>query len=202
MNIHSKYSPVLLSITGIVILLLLFGWLYIENEKENFTYTISQINSNCDKLLQSDSYRKKELNYNGKNISYIVTDTSTMSELKGLVDDNKLILFFAESSNLANEIENLSGDMQKFKQNIILLIRSDNKRFSSIFKNNNKIEYPCLHIQTDKNSPSAGLPPIYFILEKETLRINSSFIPQRDKTKETGSYYEKIIADYFTKTGL
>ena len=200
MNTNSKYSPALLTITGFVILFLIFGWLYIENEKEDHRYTISQINNKSDKLLQSDSYRKQELHYNGKLVSHLISDSNTVMELKSMVDNNKLIMFLHEyMPNTDMEIENLSENMQKYKDDIILFVKSDTKRNVSIFKNNKKLEYPCVHIRTNEDSSYIKKTPlIYFILEKETLRINASFIPNSEKKEETIRYYEKITADYFT----
>ena len=200
MNTNSKYVPILLTITGFVILFLIFGWLYIENEKESHDYTISQVNKEGDKLLQSDSYRKQELHYNGKLISHLISDSIAVSELKNMVDNNKLIMFLHEYMlNTDMELDNLSENMQMYKDDIILFVKSDTKRNVSIFKNNKKLEYPCIHIKTNEDSSYIKKTPlIYFILEKETLRINASFIPHSDKKDETIRYFEKIIADYFT----
>ena len=201
MNINSKYIPALLTITGVAILILIFGWLYIENEKENHRYTISQINYKNDKLLQSDSYRKQELHYNGKLITHLISDSITLLELRSMVNNNKLVMFFHENMlNTDMELDSLSKNMEKFKDDIILFVKSDTKRHVAVFKNNKKLEYPCIHIQTTRDSSYINRTPlIYFVLEKETLRINASFIPNSEKMEETLSYYEKIIADYFTK---
>ena len=202
MKTNSKYFSALLIIIGIVIQFLIYGWFYIENEKEDHNNTISQINKKYENLQQNDLYRKLELQYNGKNISHFISDSNTVSELKNMIDNHKVILIVHEdryNTETDIELENLSNNMQKFKGDIILLIKSHNKRFVSIFKQSKKIEYPCFHLQTNRDLSFVNIPVIYFMLEKETLRINASFIPHSDKKEETISYYEKIIADYYTK---
>jgi hypothetical protein len=110
-------------------------------------------------------------------------------------------LFFSESNceecvNSAilqlNEQKDLIGS-----DKIIILINALSKRYVSQYKINNQLKYPVFEIATNQEFFSPSSFPIFFMIEKETLRINSAYIPLKENPKGTKDYFNKIAKDYF-----
>jgi hypothetical protein len=76
------------------------------------------------------------------------------------------------------------------------MINATGKRYVSQYKSQTSLEYPIWEITTNFNSLISP-PPFFFVVEKESLRINSAYIPQKEKPEEISRYLDKIIADYF-----
>lgn len=166
-----KISSFLIVVIGVLIASFSFGYTYLKNEKEKYSYLIAQINENCNELYSSDMYRKQELYYNGKVLSWVVRvpDAIVSEELDKSLNEDKLVLLFSESTCsqcVEAELKNINRKMKQLRGKVIIIIKSDNKRYVSQFRINNKLEYPCFRSLNTNDSLMIDMPPFYFVVEK------------------------------------
>jgi hypothetical protein len=155
-------------------------------------------------LTVERKYREAEFSLNGKKI----TKEFTLSDGKGngiewdkITDKNTLVLFFSESAcdmcvNLEISRLNEKADLV-VSDNTIILITALNNRYVAQYKSNNASKYPIYEIRTIKNDYPLPSGPLYFVIEKESGRINSAFFPSKYNPSQTDKYLANITENYF-----
>jgi hypothetical protein len=178
----------------------------ILNNKRKETARLSsekeQLVNEKENLLPVQTFRQGEIFFNGKDFSKEASLTDGKGnniELGEIMDNNKLVFYFAESSCdmcVDMEIARLNENADLIvAENTVILISATNKRYVTQYKTNNKLQFPVYEIQSANNDfPSI---PFYFIIDKESGRINSSFFPSKYTPDETDKYLNKITEDYF-----
>ena len=161
------------------------------------------IDEKDDYMLQQQ-YRHLELALNGTEIDKTIVlsdEKGNLLKVSDILNTTKLVLFFSESncSECVNvEISNLRGmDSIIDFNDVLIMVKSISKRYVNQYRIINKLEYPIYEI---KESPEGLFPeftPLFFIIEKETFRINSVFAPSKYNIDLTTSYFKKIEKKYF-----
>jgi hypothetical protein len=77
------------------------------------------------------------------------------------------------------------------------MISALSKRYVSWYKINNQLMYPVFEISTIREELFPASYPLFFIIEKETMRINSIYAPLKENPMGTKDYLSKIARDYF-----
>jgi hypothetical protein len=163
-----------------------------------------QLANTPEDLAFEQKAREMELFFNGKDI----TKKTILSDGKGnniewdeITDNkNKLILYFSEGTCdicLNTEISRLNEKADLVvSDNTIILVSAISKRYVAQYKNDNKLKFPVFEI---KSSGEKILPPdlFYFVIEKESKRINSAFFSSKYKPAEADRYLNDITGKYF-----
>jgi hypothetical protein len=174
----------------------------LTNEKEQLTNEKEQLTNEKDDLLTVRTFRNEEILFNGKNLNkeMLITDGKGNNvKWNEIIDNNKLIFYFSETSCdvcVDTEIARLNEKADLIvSDNTIILIYAVSKRYVAQYKNNNKLKFPVYEIKSGKND----LPtlPLYFVIDKESKRINSSFFPSKYTPDETDKYLDDVTEDYF-----
>jgi hypothetical protein len=193
---------VLVSILFVVLVILV---ILLNNEIEKTSRLSSeneQLANEKENMLAVKVFREEEILFNGKEFSKeaSLTDGKGNSiELSEIMNNNKLVLYFSENScNMCVDMEitrlNEKADLI-VSDNTIILISATSKRYVAQYKHNNKLKFPVYEIQSKKKDFPAF--PFYFIIDKESKRINSSFFPSKYTPDETDKYLNKMTEDYF-----
>jgi hypothetical protein len=189
---------VFLSIAGIALGILLY------KEKINSKQYLSlykEFLSKNDDPATKENYREFEIQLNGKDLSKnieISDGKGNSVDLAHLFDQDKLILFFSDKhcDECVNAETEKLNQLSDYKH-IVVLISATNKRYVSQYKSNRQLKYPVYEIKTNEETFSSMSSPFYFVIESKTMRINSTFVPQKHQPEETKRYLSKIIRDYF-----
>jgi hypothetical protein len=194
----------LISILVVALVTLIF---LLYNEKLKMTQLLDiqrQSSNTTEESVFEQKSREMELFFNGQDI----TKKAILSDGKGnsiewdeITDNkNKLILYFSEGTCdlcLNAEISRLNENADLVvSDNAIILISAISKRYVAQYKNDNKLKFPVFEI---KSSGEKILPPglFYFVIEKESKRINSAFFPSKYKPAEADRYLNDITGKYF-----
>jgi hypothetical protein len=176
-----------------------------KNEKINsLTSEKEQLVNEKENLLVARNFRNAEILFNGKELSkdtYISDGKGNSIEWNEITDNNTLVFYFSETSCdmcVDIEIARLNEKTESVvSNNTIILISAISKRYVAQYKNNNnKLQFPVYEIKSGKEDFLPSLP-FYFIIDKESKRINSSFFPSKYTPDETDKYLSKIAEDYF-----
>jgi hypothetical protein len=171
-------------------------------EKEQLSTEKEQLLKEKENLLSASAFRNGEILFNGKDLNKetSITDGKGNSvELSEIINGNKLVFYFSESScDMCVNIEiarlNEKTDLI-ISDNTIILINATYKRYVAQYKNNNNLRFPVYEIISKKEDlPSI---PLYFVIDKASKRINSAFFPSKYTQDETDKYLAKIAEDYF-----
>lgn len=195
----------------IFILALINTYITIRNKYTNNTIKnelVSLNKENIDLKIDLDITKKNrnyESNFNGKELDkdLIVYDINNNKiKLGDIVNENKLILRYS-NLNCNTCIEEQIKNINKYQdsigiQKIILLTTYQNTVYMDRFRKINKVKIKIYNLgeMLDKEINDIGFP-YFFVLEENTMRINCTFIPQKDKNDLTNSYIENIQKKYF-----
>jgi hypothetical protein len=154
-------------------------------------------------LSVKNTYRSIEVYLNGKNFQReveISDGRGNRLELSQLIDKDKLVLCFSENSCdecVEAELDKLNKKNQLAgSENVIILINASDKRYVHQYQTNHQ-KYPVYEMKTNQAQLSSIIAPFFFILEKETMRVNAAFVPLKHQPEETDKYLNKVINDYF-----
>jgi hypothetical protein len=146
-------------------------------------------------------YRNFEIDLNGKDLNNNIEVSDGKGNpvgLSHLFDQDKLVLFFSDShcdECINAEIDRLN-ELSDYNR-IVVLINATNNRYVSQYKNSHQLKYPIYEVETSQEQIRSVLYPFYFVLESKTMRVNSTFVPQKHLPEDTNQYLNKIIRDYF-----
>jgi peroxiredoxin len=196
---------ILLILVGVLVVVLSVLTVLLNREIKKTNRLLSekeQLVNEKENLLPVKSFREGEIVFNGKELSKAVS----LSDGKGnsiewdeIIDNNKLVFYFAETSCdmcVDMEIARLNEKVDlTVSYNTIILISAISKRYVSQYKNNNKLQFPVYEIKSKEEDFPAL--PFYFVIDKESRRINSAFFPSKYTPDETDKYLNKITEDYF-----
>jgi hypothetical protein len=154
-------------------------------------------------LLSSKAFREGEILFNGKKLSKETSITDGKGNIikwDDIMDNDKLVFYFSETScDMCVDMEiarlNEKTGWTVFC-NTVILIGSTNKRYVTQYKNSHKLRFPVYEIKSNTGQFLPALP-FYFIIDKESGRINSSFFPSKYTPDETDKYLDQITNDYF-----
>jgi peroxiredoxin len=186
----------------IVVLFILIISLDRKNEKINrLTSENEQLMNEKEDLLAVRNFRNTEILFNGRELS---KDTHISDGKGNRVEwdeiTGKLVFYFSETACdmcVDMEIARLNEQAElAVSDNTVILISAISKRYVAQYKNNNKLKFPVYEIKSVKEDFLPSLP-FYFIIDRESKRINSSFFPSKYTPDETDKYLNKIAEDYF-----
>jgi hypothetical protein len=189
----------------IVTLLILIILLDREIAKTNILSSENeQLLNEREDLLFVRKCRNTEILFNGKELNKEISITDGKGnkiEIDEIMDsNNKLVFYFSETSCeicVNMEIARLNEKVQiAVLDNTVILVNAISKRFVAQYNNNNKLNFPIYEIKSYKEDFLPSLP-FYFLIDKESKRINSSFFPSKYTPDETDQYLNKIAEDYF-----
>lgn len=194
---HKLSLVVLVLVVGIVFLIS-----HILNGREEVMQLRKENEEHAGSFKQENELRKFEIATNGKRInkSFKIFNHDGEINFDEVVTNDKLVFFLSESScDMCTDSE--ISNLEKFydaigKDNIIILIESDNNRFVTYYRENKFKKYTCYRVKHHAQS-TGTIQPFFFILEKESLRINSTFMPQKEKPQHTEFYLMQVIDNYF-----
>jgi hypothetical protein len=201
-----KITVVLLTVACVVESLMLYR---AYKDKAPIMASFEQLKEAFSNAKLAESSRRLEMDLNGKNmdgLSEITDGKGVRIELNEIMDANKLVLYFSES----NCGECVKAELEKLDKwsdsigvnNIIIFIDAVSMRYVAQYKANNKSKFHIYEIEIKQKNLFPTLFPIYFILEKETKRVNVAFVPRREYPEETYQYLDQITKDYFYDTYL
>ncbi|MCP9612648.1 hypothetical protein [Coprobacter tertius] len=201
-----KYNPNV--IIAVFIVLLIFSGFYIYNQKSEVNQlqllNHQTLNEKID-LSMVQEYRDAEINLNGKSLAgqlKVSDEKGNPVNFEEMIDGCKLILYFSEFNCdicLEDAFNNLNSQIDSIGyENVAVLIDAENKRFVKQYKTNHNIKYKCFEVEKKPDGIFSSSLPFFFIVEKEKARINSAYIPQKEKPEDTKRYLRKIISDYFS----
>lgn len=153
-------------------------------------------------LSDIEKKRSLELNSNGIFIDSIpiVNENETIN-LFEIIKTNKLVLFISEKHCeicIKAQIENLIENKNLNPNNIIILIQPLSRHYIDLFKKKNKLKntiYECKE-NIYKSFPDL-YEPYFFIIDVQTQRIQSMFIPDKTDPHTTQTYLNSINKKYF-----
>jgi peroxiredoxin len=191
---------------GVIIVVLFIPVILLDRKIEKINSLTSekeQLASEKEDLLIVRDFRNAEILFNGKELiknTYISDGKGNSIEWNEIIDNNTLVFYFSETSCdmcIDMEIARLNEKTEPVvSNNTIILISAISKRYVAQYKNNNKLQFPVYEIKSGKEDFLPSLP-FYFIIDKESKRINSSFFPSKYTPDETDKYLSKIAEDYF-----
>jgi hypothetical protein len=199
-----KYYLYLLLVVLLIISVIIGNLLYRERlELKQYLVLYEQLADEKIDLSIKNSYRSFEIYLNGKEFQKeveISDGKGNCIELSQLIDNDKLVLCFSESSCgecVETELEKLNKKNQFADSvNVIILINASSRRYVHQYQTNHQ-KYPVYEMKTNQAQFSSIIAPFFFILEKKTLRVNAAFIPLKHQPEETHKYLNKVIHDYF-----
>jgi hypothetical protein len=166
--------------------------------------THEQLMEEKEDCIEYHNFRQAEVFFNGKNLirnAFITDGKGNRIDSNEIMENNKLVFYFSESScSMCVDMEiariNEKADLI-VSENTIIFISSHSKLYVAQYKNNNKqLKIPIYEIKSDKDD-FLPMIPFYFVIEKESKRINSAFFPSKYTPDETDKYLNKIADDYF-----
>lgn len=154
-----------------------------------------------------ETLREYEIDFNGNRMSSslnIYDFKQQLLSLKESINEDKIILYISEeqcNTCIDSLIVYLKATPLFTEKKISIWIKSLNLRYIHWFKEQHKIESELLYKTTPEieNKLLDIESPYLFILEKGTMRINSFFIPRKDKPQFTLKYLNGIKKKYFDK---
>lgn len=201
-SIISLFITLGLAALVLVICIVLY---YKEKESNNLLSLINaELISDMNDCVMEIQSRKKESLLNGIKVSNTIKmqdKEGSTSRWESIIDGNKLVFFFSEGA-CSECIEKEISNIEKIKemigpQNIIFLIKPHSKRYIAQFKQIYKPVYGIYELKRAQQDLLPEFSPIFFVVEKESLRINSAFIPSMYKDNATASYLEILFDKYF-----
>jgi hypothetical protein len=205
----NKQMKLFLYISSLVLLFLtiFLGYLLYDQKTKTEQYKSSYEKRTEENtgLLDMQSFRQFEVLLNGKKLkldSEISNGRETSIAFDSVFSSNKLVLYFPEfcydqcindAISKLNEKADLIGN-----DNIVILANTISKIDAMQYKSNHKWQYALYEIKSKQLQSSFVTAPFYFIVDKESGRINSAFVHSKYKPKETLEYLDKIIQNYFS----
>ena len=174
-----------------------------EYSKEFTEETKSQVIEKSDLYIYK-SFREKELLLNGRMISplsEICNSDNEMSSLESEIQEDKIVLYFSEfqcEMCVDSIISQLNEVFFFDNRKLLLWVKSSNIRYVKWIEKNYGIKRDVVY-RTTPNIEEQLLDielPYFFVLEKETMRINSTFIPLKENVELTKKYLTDITAKY------
>jgi hypothetical protein len=196
-----------------LILLATVVHLYILNNTQKemnliLNHEIERMAKENEMAFMHQGNRKYEIMFNGRCLATsqkVIKESGDSVPLDQLFRGSKLVFRYSElncNTCIDKQIDILKKYAAKIgNDNIILFVSSSNSRYRIQFKKVNNIHFPIYELSSDleKQLPNIDLP-YYFIMEKNNLRINSFFIPQKEIHQLTEEYFRGILNKYFSKT--
>ena len=150
-------------------------------------------------LKVSNRYREEERSLSGYEIGSLKLDEEgqNTASLEGMLNDNTLVLYFSETGCdmcLEAQLGFLNKWRDSIDNNIILFLYSLNNRYVQIQQS--KLGYPIYRVFKKLSSDDM---PVYFVIDKESMRVNAPFFPQKELPSNTEKYLGHIKEKYFTK---
>lgn len=154
--------------------------------------------------ISSDIEKKRNLELNSNGIfldSIPVVYENETKNLFEIIKTNKLVLFISEKHCdicIKAQVENLIENKTLNPNNIIILIQPFSRHYIELFKKKNKLTntiYECKE-NTYKSFPDL-YEPYFFIIDIQTQRIQSMFIPDKTDPHATQVYLNNINRKYF-----
>ncbi len=200
-----KYLPLVITIILLGVLSFLYSQYYElrllckQCHMENKTLALEKI----DLYIYTD-FRENELKLNGKSISpasLINNSKHGTLPLKEYFDNDGFILYFTDfqCDLCVDSLIKTLDEMNFFRDhNISLWIKTSNTRYLSwveknynvnrglLFRTTPEIEEQLLDIEL----------PYFFVLDIESMRINSTFIPLKENSNLTREYLNNIKEKY------
>jgi hypothetical protein len=189
-----------------IVLTVVAGYLFFEEKKkaEAAYEIIEQAAGDKMNLYVSKKYRETEMHINGRKIDL----ENRIFDKKGLpltwddlINDNKLVLYFPEGScnecvNAAINAINKQCDSID-QENVIVFINAVSKRYVAQYRINSNLPYQIYEMRFNNEDFFPMNQPCLFVIEKESKRINSFYLPQKEKPEEIDKYLNTIMKHYF-----
>lgn len=149
--------------------------------------------------------REFETSYNGKLIPFdskVLDEDNSTILLRNIIDRYSLVLRFSDLhcnvciDTIVNSLIKMSNDTKNI--NIILLVTSTDYRYISQFKKRHQIKFPVYRLPEELDNFFTDIDvPYFFVIEKFSMRINSTFVPLKENMDLTDIYFSNIIQTYF-----
>jgi hypothetical protein len=154
-------------------------------------------NSKLSLLKTLNRHREEEQRLSGCEIGSLKLDEEGRNPalLEGMINGNTLVLYFSETGCdmcLEAQLAALNKWRDSINSNIILFLYATNNRYVQIQQS--KLAYPIYRVFKKLTSDDM---PLYFMIEKETMRINSPFFPLKELPDQTEKYLGYIKEKYF-----
>lgn len=191
-------------VVGLLVCLCYIGKQYILNRQlYNSNDSFNKENIYLSVLQQK---RESEFLLNGRQLSKDIEiyDKKIKYKWNEIIQEDKLVFFFSElycDVCIEAQIVNLKGMSDSVGyQNILFLVNSFSLRYVQQLINKYDLKFQIYQFDKDLYQEIPDMhEPYFFILEKQSMRMQSVFIPQKENSESAMKYLGAVYSKYFKK---